>query len=104
MLTAIERNNLKKHVSEDNERLVAIFDTLSDANRCKLFRLVASRPGVNVTEASDTLSLSVPLASQHFKVLLRSNLVSRSKQGREVFYSVNSQDPIVKAILAAINE
>lgn len=104
MLTRLEQQRLNKHVSADNERLVAVFDTLSDANRCKLFRLVASQPGVNVTEASTTLSLSMPLASQHFKILQQNGLVQRAKRGREVFYEVNHQDPIVRAILAAIDQ
>lgn len=102
MLTATERKNLKKHVSEDNARLVEIFDTLGDANRCKLFRLVAKDPNLNVTEASQTLGLSVPLTSQHFKILVQAKMLFRHKKGRQVSYTINSKDPMISAILKAV--
>lgn len=104
MLTPKERRNLKKYVSEDNERLVEIFDTLGDANRCKLFRLIATRPELNVTEASKILGLSVPLTSQHLKILVLSDMIIRHKEGRQVFYALNKKDPMVAAIIRTIRD
>lgn len=102
MLTAPEQKRLKRRVAEDNARLVEIFDTLSDANRCQLFRLVASRADLNVSEAAQLLNLSVPLASQHFKILASSQLILRHKSGRQVFYRLNDQDSLVADIVRAI--
>jgi DNA-binding transcriptional ArsR family regulator len=104
MLTPRERIKLKKIVSEDNERLVEIFNALSDANRCKLFRLIAKNPSINSTEASRTLNISISLVSQHFKVLVNNNLLFKHKRGREVFYSINAKDDTIKAILSVIKE
>jgi DNA-binding transcriptional ArsR family regulator len=102
MLTSRERKQLKTIVSEDNVRIVEIFETLGDANRCQLFRLAAKNPKLNVTEASVTLGLSVPLTSQHFKILEQNKLLIKTKVGREVFYSLNKKDAMVLAILKAI--
>jgi len=103
MLTPSERNTLKQYVAEDNQRLVEIFNTLSDANRCQLFRLAAKNPKLNVSEAAKTLGLSLPLTSQHFKILTQNQLLVRRKEGREVFYKLNQDDATVMAILKVIN-
>lgn len=102
MLSVLEQKRLRKLVTEDNDRMVAIFDALGDANRCQLFRLIARRPGVNVSEAAKTLGLSLPLASQHFKILDRNCLVIKDKKGREVYYRCNDKDPMVDAIIKVI--
>lgn len=102
MLSVVEQERLRKLVAEDNDRLVAIFDALGDANRCQLFRLIAGKPGINVSEAAKTLGLSLPLASQHFKILDQSQLVIKEKKGREVHYRANDKDPMVNAIIKVI--
>ncbi|HET9722064.1 MAG TPA: metalloregulator ArsR/SmtB family transcription factor [Candidatus Saccharimonadales bacterium] len=102
MLTPAERVRLKKIVSEDNQRLAEVFDTIGDANRCQLFRLVARSHRLNVTEAAKVLRLSVPLASQHLKILEKNGLLIRHKLGREVFYGINQTDSLVTAIVKVI--
>lgn len=102
MLNTQEKLRLKKHVSLDNQRVTEVFDALSDPNRCQLFRLVAKRRDLNVGEAASVLDVSVPLASQHLKILESHRLLSRQKRGREVFYSANTADPLVRAIIQVI--
>lgn len=104
MLSPTERKHLRRLVSTDNSRLTEVFDALSDANRCRLFRLIAQRPGLNVTEAAKTLGLSLPLTSQHFKILEQNRLLHRTKSGREVHYWLNRQDATVSAINKVIKE
>lgn len=103
MLTAKENLRLKKHVDSGDKRLVEIFDTLGDTNRCNLFRLIVKSPGINVSEAAKVLNLSVPLVSQHFKILERSKLLSKTKSGKEVHYRLNKADKVVLAIVSVIN-
>lgn len=99
MLTPEEHAQLKKHVSGSDKRLVEVFDALGDANRCNLFRLIVKRPGINVSEAANVLGLSVPLVSQHFKILERNSLLLKTKKGKEVHYKLNDKDPIVLAVV-----
>jgi DNA-binding transcriptional ArsR family regulator len=102
MLTPAEYAKLKKHVSQSDKRLVEVFDALSDKNRCNLFRLIVKRPGINVSESANVLSLSLPLVSQHFKILEQNNLLVKTKSGKEVHYVLNIKDPIVLAIVGVI--
>ncbi|MDB5161396.1 MAG: hypothetical protein JWO96_776 [Candidatus Saccharibacteria bacterium] len=104
MLTPKEHAQLKKHVSDSNRRLVEIFDTLGDTNRCNLFRVIVERPGINVSEAANVLGLSVPLVSQHLKILEQNNLLLKTKSGKEVHYKLNDKDPIVLAIVSVISK
>lgn len=103
MLTLSEQKKLSKLVSKDSDRLVEIFNALGDSNRCKLFRLITKDPSLNSTAVSNTLKISAPLVSQHFKILVNSNLLFRRRAGREVFYSVNNKDENIAAILNVIN-
>lgn len=103
MLSPTEKNRLKKHVSLETQRASEVFDALGDPNRCKLFRVFAHKPGLNVSDAASVLDLSLPLASQHLKVLETKNLLIRSKTGKEVFYTINKDDPLVRAIISAID-
>lgn len=104
MLKPKELSRLKKIISPGNERLVEIFDTLSDANRCKLFRLAAKNPKANVTDASKTLGISLPLASQHLKLMEQNRLLVKHKSGRQVFYGLNKSDPVVTSIIKVIED
>lgn len=102
MLDRREQKNLKHYVSEDNKRLAQVFDALSDNNRCQIFRVFTKRTNLNVSEIASLLGTSLSLTSQHLKILENSQLLIREKIGREVFYRVNEQDPIVQSIVKAI--
>ncbi len=102
MLTTKEKARLRQHISLDNDRVTDIFNALADPTRCKLFRVFTKQDGVNVGEAASVLKISVPLASQHLRVLENTKLLTRQKIGREVFYKVNSSDPFVNAVVKAI--
>lgn len=102
MLSLSESRRLKASVDVNNQRMAEIFDTLGDANRCQLFRLMTKSPGLNVTEAAAIVGLSLPLASQHLKILDRSGLLIKTKKGREVYYRLNKRDAMVAAIVKAI--
>jgi len=102
MLSPAEQRTLKQYVAEDSRRLSEVFDALSDNNRCRLFRLFAKNDTLNVTEIAALLSLSVPLTSQHLRVLEQSRILIREKTGRQVFYRLNTKDAIVSSIVRAI--
>lgn len=103
MLSPREKSQLKQYVSLESQRASEVFDALSDPNRCKLFRMLAHKPGLNVSEAASVLGLSMPLASQHLKLLESKDLLKRQKRGKEVFYTANGEDSLVEAIAKVIN-
>ena len=104
MLTPREKSALKKYIDESDDRLHTIFDALGEQNRCNMFRLFIKNTSLNVGEIADLLDITVPLASQHLKVLEHLSVVERNKIGREVFYKINEQDPVVRSIISSVLE
>ena len=102
MLSALEKQRLKHYAATDSQRLTEIFDALSDNNRCQLFRIFTRQTDLNVGEIAQLMDMSLPLVSQHLKILERSGLLVRKKTGREVFYRVNEADGHVQALVKAI--
>lgn len=104
MLTPHEKNTLKKYIHESDSRLHIIFDALGEQNRCNMFRLFIQNDGLNVGEIADLLNITVPLASQHLKTLEQLDVIERNKIGREVFYKINRNDPVVMSIIRSVLE
>lgn len=104
MLTSQEKTVLKKYISDSNDRLHMLFDALGEQNRCNMFRLFIKNTNLNVGEVAELLNITVPLASQHLKMLENLSVLERRKIGREVFYKINEQDPVVQSLVRSILE
>ncbi|HEX5456112.1 MAG TPA: metalloregulator ArsR/SmtB family transcription factor [Candidatus Saccharimonadales bacterium] len=99
MLSPRERRKLQPHIrGMDVTRLAGAFDALSEPNRCTIFRTLLKKDKINVGDIAGLLKISEPLASQHLKTLLSAGIVVRTKKGRNVYYSVNQNDKLVKAL------
>ena len=104
MLTPREKSTLKKYINESDSRLHIIFDALGEQNRCNMFRLFIQNDNLNVGEIADLLGITLPLASQHLKILEQLDVIERNKIGREVFYKVNQADPVIMSIIKSVLE
>ncbi|HVS58493.1 MAG TPA: metalloregulator ArsR/SmtB family transcription factor [Candidatus Saccharimonadales bacterium] len=104
MLTAREKSALQKYISDSDDRLHVLFDALGEQNRCNMFRLFIKNTNLNVGEVAELLDITVPLASQHLKMLEGLAVLERRKIGREVFYKINEQDPVVQSLIRSILE
>jgi ArsR family transcriptional regulator len=105
MLSASEHRKLQKHVQGmDVSRLAGVFDALGEPNRCLIFRAVLKRPHANVSQLALAVGISDSLASQHLKVLREAGLVTRRREGKRVYYDMNSHDVLVEAIKKVVEE
>jgi DNA-binding transcriptional ArsR family regulator len=104
MLTVKEKSALQKYISGSDDRLHVLFDALGEQNRCNMFRLFIKNTNLNVGEVAELLGITVPLASQHLKMLENLSVLVRRKIGREVFYKINDQDPTVLSIIRSVLE
>jgi DNA-binding transcriptional ArsR family regulator len=104
MLTAKEKSALQKYISGSDSRLHILFDALGEPNRCNMFRLFIKNTNLNVGEVAELLDITVPLASQHLKMLENLNVLGRRKIGREVFYKINDEDSVVQSIIRSVLE
>lgn len=103
MLSPKEHKNLEKYIQDiDVSRIVTAFDALGEPNRCLIFRALLKENSVSVGQLASAVGISESLASQHLKVLLQANLVVRMKNGKNVYYLVQENDPLVQALEKAV--
>lgn len=87
--------------------LASYVDTLkalADPNRLRLFWLLSKiDQRICVAEAMDVLGESHYNVSRNLKILLKANLVTASREGKWVFYTLNTDDSAFnQQILAAV--
>jgi len=71
------------------------FKTLGVSTRLAIYQFLKSRPNASatVTEVVEKVSLTQPTVSYHLKEMERVGLLSRTKKGRKVLYTVNDVCP-----------
>lgn len=82
-----------------------LFLALSDRTRLRLLALMADGP-VSVGFLADQLNESQPKTSRHLAYLRNAGLVSTSREGKWIYYQVDSQsDPAIQLVLSTtLNE
>jgi DNA-binding transcriptional ArsR family regulator len=99
MLSPSEHLKLQRHIQNmDVSRLTAAFDALGEPNRCLIFRALLKTPHASVGQLAAIVGLSDSLASQHLKTLREADLIIRRKEGKQVYYDINSRDALVVAL------
>ena len=103
MLTPQEHDRLQQYTHGiDVQHLTEVFNALSEPNRCLIFRALLKGKPVRVSDLARVIGISDPLASQHLKTLLQAALVTKRKDGKNVYYSVNHANPLVEALQKAV--
>jgi ArsR family transcriptional regulator, zinc-responsive transcriptional repressor len=103
MLSNKEIIVIRRSLDGRDKKIAVIFKTLSDANRCKIFRILQNEPQLSVGTISKILGISLPLTSQHLKILLHNHLLVKERVGQKAFYKLKNNSPIIQALLIAIN-
>lgn len=84
--------------------MVTTFKALSDINRYKIFCILVEQPEVTVGSMAKILNISVPLASQHIKVLAYAGLVHKERTGKRIFSKLKYHDTVTHCITTAIKK
>ncbi|MDP3793790.1 MAG: metalloregulator ArsR/SmtB family transcription factor [Candidatus Uhrbacteria bacterium] len=84
--------------------MAAAFKVLSDVNRYRIFRILADQPKISVSNIAKILNISLPLASQHIKILVHANLMEKERDGKKVFPKLEYGNPFVQAIVKTIQQ
>ncbi|GAA3618291.1 ArsR/SmtB family transcription factor [Secundilactobacillus similis] len=84
--------HLKHHlgVSDELERMVALFKALGDVNRVRII-LALSQTTLSVTELTEVLDLSQSSISHQLSILKQRNLVKGTRSGKNIHYSLADQ-------------
>ncbi|MDO8617471.1 MAG: metalloregulator ArsR/SmtB family transcription factor [Candidatus Uhrbacteria bacterium] len=104
MLGAKEIQAKRKIFSETDKSMAAAFKVLSDVNRYRIFRILADQPKISVSNIAKILNISLPLASQHIKILVHANLMEKERDGKKVFPKLEYGNPFVQAIVKTIQQ
>lgn len=80
----------------------AIFRVLSDANRYHILELLTKKVHLGVSDIAKVLTVSVPLASQHLKILEQADILEKEKQGQRVCYKIQTKNKIIQSIIKNI--
>ncbi len=104
MLSSQEIKKVQSYLEDGDvdTALTKIFKSLSDINRCKIFRMLAVQPQLSVSSVAKVLNISTPLASQHLKILMQNGLLTKEKVGIRVYYKLKDKNPIIATILKVI--
>lgn len=78
----------------DQRELAGHLRALSEVNRLRIIRLLASAAELSVGDLiaalrADRPSLSQPLISWHLRVLRKRGLIEWRREGRQIFYALN---------------
>ncbi len=100
-------NDIKNNMA--NEKLIcdmaSVFKALNDPTRLKIIN-VLFMSDLCVNDIASILEMSQPSISHHLKELRQLNLISYSKKGRTVFYSLSDEHihPFFEQCLAHVQE
>jgi ArsR family transcriptional regulator, arsenate/arsenite/antimonite-responsive transcriptional repressor len=76
-------------IPADWERFAAVFAALGDSYRQRILLFFEPDERVTIKQIADVLPLSRTAALHHVRVLQAAGLLKGSKEGREVFLTVN---------------
>lgn len=100
MLTGKKITKIRKAFNGTDQRV--IFKILGDTNRYRIFEMLGKQPRISVSDMAKILKISIPLASQHLKILEQGNMLEKEKQGQKVYYKLKADNPIAHAITKEI--
>ncbi len=74
-------------------KLTPIFAALADENRYKIYSLLFLTKELCVTDIATILDISLPLASQHLRILEQAQLIEKERMGQMICYMLNQNHP-----------
>lgn len=81
------------------KNLTATFNALSDRNRLRMAAALMQYDELCACQLVELIQVKGATASKHMGVLINSGLVTRRKQGKWVYYSLNRQEGPMGAFL-----
>ena len=104
MLSAQEIKKFNKLVDKNDKRLADVFAALSDAKRCRIYRLFlkSGSKDLYVNDIAKLMDISLPSASQHLKTLETAGLLHKERHGQKTTFKINKQDRIVNALMKSV--
>lgn len=100
MLTDKQIVKIRKGLNGVDQRLA--FKVLGDANRYRVFEILSKQPKLTVSDLAHILKISIPLASQHLKILEQASILEKEKQGQRVYYKLRTDNSVMQSIIEEV--
>lgn len=100
MLTDKQVVRIRKSFNGTDQRV--IFKVLGDTNRYRIFEMLGKQPKLTVSDVAKILGISIPLASQHLKILEQAHILEKEKQGQKVYYKLKADNLIAQTIIKEV--
>lgn len=104
MLSKKEITKNRQIFSDTDETIARSFKVLSDVNRYRIFRILVDQPKLSVSAIAQILDISLPLASQHIKILVHADLLQKERSGKKIFPKLKHGNPFVQATVKTIQQ
>lgn len=90
---------------KDEQYVSAFFQAIGDVTRLRIMRILAKSRAEDlcVTDLARIIDCSLPVISQHMRVLESCNIVEKHRRGKMTCYKLNLSNPLVKDITPIIN-
>jgi DNA-binding transcriptional ArsR family regulator len=100
MLTEKQIAKIRKGLNGNAQRVA--FKILADSNRYRISQILNEHLQLSVSDISKILKISIPLASQHLKVLEQGNILQKEKRGQNVYFKLRTDNRIAQIIIQEI--
>lgn len=82
-------NKIPKTIHESLSQMADFHMVLSDANRLRLIRILATEKDVTVGDLAKRLGITQPAVSQHLRILKMIGLLVPDRQGNRTIYRID---------------
>lgn len=87
---------IRKDFNGTKQRVV--FNILGDTNRYRIFKMLTRLEEISVSDIAKALGISVPLTSQHLKILEENKMLEKDKRGQKVYFKLKINNKIAELI------
>ncbi|MBI4033889.1 winged helix-turn-helix transcriptional regulator [Candidatus Saccharibacteria bacterium] len=89
----------KTSLTDREERLVSMYQVLADKTRYKIFKILLSKEEYCVSDVAAKVGVSVPAASQHFRIFELVGLVDKHRYGQKICYVLKNDNRLAKDLV-----
>lgn len=93
----------RRVLKKETLHLAHLFKILCDANRYRIFFLLAHETPLSLGDVARILQISNPLTSQHVKILVHARLVRKHRVGKHVYLCLDRRGQGVSSLLRAVH-
>jgi len=98
MLNQREIQRYRKRFTKKDLSVSTLFKILSDTNRYRIFFLLIGSPHFSVGNIAKILDISLPLASQHIRLMVHAHVLKKKRDGKRVYIQLERRNSLLTAL------